>query len=174
MTPNDMSKADDQPQQTVGPSRQLTGGWWDRVFDDGKSAKIGCYSVIGFLGALGILLTGYCSDQSVKEAAIQAEKDKAAQAEQAKERADNKRKGFHCLSGWDGSHSGFVEEVKARLRDPDSFEHIETRVTPVAPNGKHRIVMTFRSRNGFGGVVPGRAIGSFRSLGCSAVVEGVE
>jgi hypothetical protein len=37
------------------------------------------------------------------------------------------------------------------LRDPDSFEHIETSIFP-NDNGEHGLWMTYRARNGFGGM----------------------
>jgi len=37
------------------------------------------------------------------------------------------------------------------MRDPDSFEHVETRIYG-NDNGEHGLWMTFRARNGFGGM----------------------
>ena len=60
---------------------------------------------------------------------------KAAKAKKAGAEAavvvEKKRKGFHCLSAWDGSHRGVKTYVEERMREPDSFEHIETRITPI-------------------------------------------
>lgn len=90
--------------------------------------------------------------------------------------AANRAKGFHCLSSGDGSHTGIVREVKAGLRDPDSFEHVDTLITPVQPEtGLHGVTMTFRARNGFGGMNVGTAIGEVDPVTCNAVnvlVEG--
>ena len=80
--------------------------------------------------------------------------------------ADDQHRGFHCLSKWDGSHSKFKDAVKARLRDPKSFEHIETVVSPET-NGFHVIIMTFRAENGFGGMTVEKAIGSFANSDCA-------
>ncbi|QDG36556.1 zinc ribbon domain-containing protein [Alteromonas mediterranea] len=85
-----------------------------------------------------------------REAERKAEEAAEAQRE-AKEQAEEKRKGFHCLSSWDGSHRGVVKYVESILRDPDSFEHVETRITPVNDN-VHYLTMTYRAKNGFGGV----------------------
>ena len=65
---------------------------------------------------------------------------------------EEKRKGLHCTSAWDGSIRSVVRNVKYRMKDPKSFEHIETRIAPVS-NGQHTAVMTYRGRNGFGGMV---------------------
>lgn len=89
------------------------------------------------------------------------------------EQAENRRKGFHCLSSWDGSHRDFVRQVRARLNDPDSFEHDETRVTPVSDEGTHLIFMEFRARNAFGGIVRNTARGSYRQSGCQSIFFGL-
>jgi hypothetical protein len=94
---------------------------------------------------------------------------KAAQALAAK--AEEKRKGFHCLSGWDGTHRGTEKYVLAGLRDPDSYQHIETRITPVK-NGKHTLVMQYRAKNGFGGYVPGTVVVEVNNKDCSGTVVG--
>jgi hypothetical protein len=46
--------------------------------------------------------------------------------------------------------------VKDRLRDPSSFEHIDTVISPV-DDGDHKVVMTYRANNGFGGKTAERA-----------------
>jgi len=86
--------------------------------------------------------------EAAEEAAAQAERERAAAAVEA----NNRRQGFHCLSAWNGSHRGVVNYLKDRLRDPDSFEHIETRITPVNTAGEHTLIMQYRARNGFGGM----------------------
>ena len=75
--------------------------------------------------------------------------------------AEMQRKGFHCLSSWDGSHSEVVRLVKGELRDPDSFQHVETRVTPVSDQGLHSFTMKYRARNGFGGMNVGVSNGVY-------------
>jgi hypothetical protein len=60
-----------------------------------------------------------------------------------------------------------VDRVKAQLRDPSSFEHVESRIMPNV-NGKHRVVMKYRARNGFGGVNVAYAIGSVDHATCEA------
>lgn len=55
------------------------------------------------------------------------------------------------FSGWDGSHHYLKHLVKEALRDPNSFEHIETGYED---KGSYLLVtMTYRGRNGFGGMV---------------------
>lgn len=90
------------------------------------------------------------------------------EAEKAAQEAEDSRKGFHCLSKWDGSHPGVVEEVKQRLRDPGSFEHDETRVTP-AKDGVHTLYMTYRAKNGFGGVNVETAVATYSNDNCQVL-----
>lgn len=55
------------------------------------------------------------------------------------------------FSSWDGSHTNLVTMVKKAMNDPDSFEHDETRYWD---NGDYLVVqMSYRGKNGFGGVV---------------------
>lgn len=59
--------------------------------------------------------------------------------------------GEHCLSDWDGANRDLVRQVKVTMREPGSFEHIDTRIYG-NDNGEHGLWMTFRARNGFGGM----------------------
>ena len=84
-----------------------------------------------------------------------------------------KRKGFHCLSPWDGSHRDLTRRVKGQLVDPDSFEHISTRVSPVSA-GIHTWRMTFRAKNGFGGMVVNAATGYYQNEGCGGTLVSID
>jgi hypothetical protein len=71
----------------------------------------------------------------------------------AKERRKLLESGF---SPWDGSHKALEKYIKSTLRDPRSYEHVETRFTD---NGEHIIVgTTFRAKNGFGGMNTGSIV----------------
>lgn len=117
-------------------------------------------------------------ESAQKKAAREAEREKrkaerlAKRAEenaaQAAAELENKRKGFHCLSSWSGTHRDVVRMVERQLNDPDSFKHDETLVAPVE-NGRHGFVMRYRAKNGFGGVVVGNATGSYGHTDCSDV-----
>lgn len=107
--------------------------------------------VIGGLLVLGVV-GSFCVDEDKRE--------------MSREKPAERRKGFHCLSGWDGSHPEFVRLVKQQMNDPDSFEHDETRVTEINDQGRHEIIMNFRGRNAFGGTVRAIALGSY-SPSCS-------
>ena len=94
-------------------------------------------------------------------------------AERNRKEAERKEKGFHCLSAWDGSHYHFEHSLKRRLKDPDSYEHIETRVTKKGTDGLHSLYMTYRAKNSFGGFVVGTATGKFDTQ-CNVVSINVD
>ncbi len=98
----------------------------------------------------------------------------AEAAREATQAADDRRRGFHCLSDWDGSHADFKSMVRQTMREPDSFEHIETRITPVDDKGYHSLLMDYRARNGFGGMNVGRAAARVRQSDCSFTILAVE
>jgi hypothetical protein len=83
--------------------------------------------------------------------------------------AADRNQGFHCLSKWDGSSRSLVEQVKLQLRDPNSFEHDETRIAP-NKNGQHAITMRYRAKNGFGGMNVATAVGTVDHDTCEATV----
>lgn len=56
------------------------------------------------------------------------------------------------FSSWDGSHMGLTRLVKANMKDPDSYEHIDTQYRVM--DSVILIVMRFRGKNSFGGLVP--------------------
>jgi len=95
--------------------------------------------------------------------------DRAERAAAASAEAEDRRKGFHCLSGWDGSNRSFVTQVERAMRNPDSFEHVETRISPVN-EGEHGVWMTFRAENGFGGLNVERMYARIDHESCAARV----
>ncbi|MBZ9610789.1 hypothetical protein [Rheinheimera maricola] len=113
------------------------------------------------IGVVAIVLFGLysCMKESPEE---KQQKSVAA--------AKNKRAGFHCLSGWDGSHSNVVRQVKSLLRDPNSFEHVSTKLTPVDETGRHTLFMRYNAKNGFGGVTPGFATAIVVNANCEATL----
>ena len=132
--------------------------------------KIGCFGIIGFVVAmigLGVAVQTFDPEGVARRAAEREAKEKAELAAEAAEAAAKRQSGFHCLSPWDGSHRELVTALKATLRDPDSFEHIETRITPVNDKGFHVLTMNYRARNGFGGMNIGRLAASVKSSDCS-------
>lgn len=108
------------------------------------------------------------------EKLAQAEKESAKAKAQANLDAERKRKGFHCLSSLTGIHRGVKRVVKENLRDPNSFDHIETKITPVDENEKHSLIMTYRAKNAFGGKAIGNAIAIINNSNCAANIISYE
>ena len=107
-------------------------------------------------------------------AAALAAEEVAKAAAEAAENAEEVRKGFHCLSRFDGAHTQVKNFAEEQMRDPDSFEHIETRITPVSDDGNHTLIMTYRARNGFGGITEGRVVAEINNDDCSATNVSIE
>ena len=78
---------------------------------------------------------------------------------------------FKCLSVWDGSDRPLVDLVKSQLRDPDSFAHVETMISKPDSGGKQSISMTYRARNGFGGMNVATAHATIYHTSCSLRLE---
>tara|TARA_R110002072_G_scaffold38314_4_gene110891 strand:+ start:2964 stop:3470 length:507 start_codon:yes stop_codon:yes gene_type:complete len=121
----------------------------------------GVYAVGAFvvlvLAGLAVEMIFFPEEYDARLARIEAEQ--AANAKELALLADaadtdaavEREKGFHCLSAWDGSNRSTVDQVKAALRDPDSFEHIETSIYG-NDAGEHGLWMDYRAQNGFGGM----------------------
>jgi hypothetical protein len=128
-------------------------------------AKVGCAGIV-IVALFGVPLTlTTCSRwraESKTEAAKEA-KEKAAKA------ADDRQQGLHCLLPYLGYSTKFVDAVKQRLRDPDSFEHDKTMIAPAGPDGSHPIIMEYRAKNGFGGMNRSIAVGKLDHGTCEVV-----
>lgn len=108
------------------------------------------------------------AEREARAAERAAAAEEAAAAEAAEEALERSR-GFHCLSAWNGSHRLVVEMVENALRNPDSFEHVGTRVTPIDENGRHRFIMQYRAENGFGGMNAESVSGTYANDNCNDV-----
>ncbi len=90
---------------------------------------------------------------------------------------EKRRRGLHCLDGPDGSNLAVIEAVKSQLVDPDSFQHIKTTIYPTkrfpARMLEHRLIMQFRSRNGFNGMVRGEAVAEVNQVNCDVRLQTV-
>ena len=65
--------------------------------------------------------------------------------------ADARKDGQNCLTGWSGWHKGAKRYLMENLKDPESFEHISTKVAPRGGE-QHEVTMRYRARNSFGGM----------------------
>jgi hypothetical protein len=115
---------------------------------------------IGCLAVLAFVAVAYCSS---------GKSDVEKQADVAKA-AENKRNGFHCLSPITGAHRQLVDAIKPTLRNPDSFQHVETTITPVNEKGAHMLRMNYRAQNGFGGMAVGDLVAVVMNKDCSFTV----
>ena len=86
------------------------------------------------------------------------------------EEEEERRKGFHCLSKWDGNHDGLEVLIRAQLNDPGSMETIETRITPPDADGDHIIQLDFTAKNAYGGRVRSTAHGWVSQATCVATL----
>lgn len=117
------------------------------------------------------------AERPLREAKRAAEIQARAEADRVRAEAKARREAearakkaqFACLSPWDGALDELNRQVKAALRDPKSFEHVETKVTKVRPDGTQGVRMTYRARNGFGGVNVETATATLRAEGCRMV-----
>ena len=85
-----------------------------------------------------------------KRIAQELEAERQKQEEFKKNRKENVEKQF---SGWDGSHPKLSRMIEEKCRNPDSYEHIDTRYRD---DGNSIYVITkYRAENGFGGMTIG-------------------
>lgn len=88
--------------------------------------------------------------------------------------AEERRKGFHCLSPWDGNHDGLEALIRDNLNDPGSMDTIRTRITPVGEDGHHTVALEFTALNALGGRVRLTAYGQVNNESCEATLIGIE
>jgi hypothetical protein len=63
-----------------------------------------------------------------------------------------------------------VDAFKQTLREPDSLEIINTRISEVDAQGNHNLVMSYRARNGFGGISIGTLEAEVKNSDCSFTI----
>ena len=83
----------------------------------------------------------------------------AAQAQKASaEKAAARKQAVRSLfSGWDGSVQSVEAAIKQRLKDPDSYKHVETRYSDTGI-GDVTVITQYRARNSFNAVVTSVAV----------------
>lgn len=110
-------------------------------------------------------------DEARERAAALKEQTAERVAEEEERAAEEKERnsGLQCLNGWSGAYPALVDLVKPAMRNPDSFDHVETRITPRDGNGQHRVLMTFRAENGFGGMNIERALALVEGDDCRMI-----
>lgn len=68
------------------------------------------------------------------------------------------------FSAWNGAHRDLERRVKTALKDPDSYEHIETKYVDNGAKGIS-VLMKYRAKNSFGGYVVESIIASYDNAG---------
>lgn len=129
---------------------------------DQKRGCIGCLVLI----VLTVVFATVCTAVGVSTTTEE-------KAEATAEAEADRRKGFHCLSRWDGNHDGLEKLVKAQLNDPGSMETLQTFISPVNSEGNHRIRMEFTALNAFGGRVRNTAVGWVNNKTCTATLTDI-
>lgn len=95
-------------------------------------------------------------DEIIKEIEENKEVERLAAELRAKwaENAKNEKRRKELIekqfSSWDGSHPALSRLIEDNMRDPDSYEHIETRFRD--DKNSIFVVTKFRGANGFGGM----------------------
>ena len=77
---------------------------------------------------------------------------------------EKRQKGLHCVAG--GQNLAVEKLIKGALRDPGSFQHINTTIASVDDHGKHFLIMEYRAKNGFGGYNPGSVAAQVYQSNC--------
>lgn len=72
-----------------------------------------------------------------------------------------------CFSPVFGTPKALDALVSQQLRDPDSFEAIETRLAVPNARGEMDFITKYRARNGFGGMSMGTVTGTVRLSDCA-------
>jgi hypothetical protein len=131
----------------------------------------GWLATLVFVGLIawgsGSLVNWLIGDRPPSAAPSRAAKKAEKPLEPVVENAPPKLDRFHCLSAWDGTYSALINVVKENLRDPGSFEHVETRISEIAEDGRQDVIMRYRAKNGFGGVNVQYAKGRLFNLNCA-------
>lgn len=138
------------------------------------------FALLADLSARTFAPERYAEVQAEREQKVIAAKAASDKAEELEEQADAAKQvsGQHCLATWDGSNRSLKAQVMNGARNPDSFEHIETRIMPAVTNEKtgrleNAAIMKFRAQNGFGGMNIGTAVASVDNDTCEATLISV-
>ncbi len=101
-------------------------------------------------------------DRFVKARDEKAAKEAAALAASVA-KAERQKKIEAQFSGYSGVHYQFERMIKAAMNDPDSYDHVETKY--IDKGSYIRVFLTFRGKNGFGGLVKNTKVADFSIRG---------
>ncbi|MCK9273122.1 hypothetical protein M0P65_06265 [Candidatus Gracilibacteria bacterium] len=95
------------------------------------------------------------NNKKIEEERIKQE-ELAKQEQERTQKEERDKKVQTQFSAWDGSHINLTKYVKGLLKDPDSYEHINTKYSTVKnKDNSYSVVvfMSYRAKNSFGGFV---------------------
>lgn len=134
---------------------QKVGGIFDTSGLGGKWGCTGATLAVLLVAASGI---GFCSHQIAESNRLKTEKEAAEQRAEEARYQERVRTGEVCADGPNNLNVPFQLHVKRVLKDPDSFEHIGTVITPSGDGRHYDALMRYRARNSLGGITIGTAI----------------
>lgn len=91
-------------------------------------------------------------DAQISKSEAEDAAENAAYAAEQQSRKDRQASIKRQFNGWDGSHILFTPMIKSMMKNPDSYEHVETRWWE--KKDYIYVETTYRGTNGFGAVVP--------------------
>ena len=118
-----------------------------------KRKSVGCGGAIGAV-FLFVVIWAAVSSITDRQEGSTTPKPPLTAAEQRVEQISGQ------FSAWDGSHRSLEKSVKVSLKDPDSYQHVETSYIDKGSEGID-VVMTYRAKNSFGGYVVNRAAATY-------------
>lgn len=83
--------------------------------------------------------------------------------DEAKKDLTRKERIENLFSSWDGSQPEVVKWIKANIKDPDSYKHIETKF--IDKTDRVGVITTFTATNSFGGRVKTVCLAQIDTLG---------
>jgi RNA polymerase subunit RPABC4/transcription elongation factor Spt4 len=119
------------------------------------------YDETDFVESVHFLLKAKIDNAKAAEvrAKQEAYEKQLADAKKAKQDAKINALIKEQFSDWDGRHLKLTRLIKSRVKDPDSFKHIETQYWRY--DDKIRVKMSYRAKNSFGGYVVGSAMADY-------------
>ena len=80
-----------------------------------------------------------------------------------------KKGGFLCYSSYNQRVYSLIKHVKKSMRDADSFELVESTVYKTEKDGTRFVDMSYKGKNGFGGISLEKVRGKFKNETCEII-----
>ncbi len=124
---------------------------------EGPGCTVGGIILIVFILMFYGMLS-FCSERSKENARIAAQEAADKAKEEEAHYQERVRNGSVCADGPDDLNTSLELNVKRDLKDPSSFEHMGTVITPAKNSKGYDALMRFRSKNSLGGYAVGTAV----------------